>query len=125
MKKKKRVVVRSADNKNCVRVGPEGQTRTVDSTLCNAGLPPYQPVFMISSWSNKVSMKKGKRKGEPLGSEADFILKCLGGECANVGQNSGHVLVSGGEAYPQHFNIFLRPTALHSKNVSGEIRLTQ
>jgi hypothetical protein len=34
--------------KNCARVGPEGQTKTVGATLCNAGLPPYGHVFLIT-----------------------------------------------------------------------------
>lgn len=58
---------KSMDSKNCARVGPEGQTRTGDSALCNAGLPPYQPVLLISGWSNKVSMKK---KEEQKGNQA-------------------------------------------------------
>ena len=36
------------DNKNYAQVGPEGQTRTANSALCNAGLPPCHPVLMIS-----------------------------------------------------------------------------
>ncbi|KAI6365529.1 60S ribosomal protein L26 [Pyricularia oryzae] len=34
--------------KNCARVGPEGQTRTVDATVCNAGLPFSGSVFLIT-----------------------------------------------------------------------------
>ncbi|TLD10113.1 hypothetical protein PgNI_05941 [Pyricularia grisea] len=40
--KKERVI------KNSARVGPEGQTRTVDATVCNAGLPFSGSVFLIT-----------------------------------------------------------------------------
>ncbi len=44
--------------KNCDRNGPEGQSIAVGSTVCNAGLPPYSKVFLISLEPIKVSMKK-------------------------------------------------------------------
>jgi hypothetical protein len=55
------------DIKNSDRNGPEGQFKATGSTMCNAGLSPWYPCFMIQVHPIKVSMKK-KRKEE----EEDF-----------------------------------------------------
>lgn len=52
------------ESKNSAQVGPEGQTRLVSSTMCNAGFPTYIPSFMIEGMSDKVSMKKGKEENQ-------------------------------------------------------------
>lgn len=50
------------DIKNSDRNGPEGQFKATGSTMCNAGLSPWYPCFMIQVHPIKVSMKKKKRK---------------------------------------------------------------
>ena len=52
------------DIKNYDRDGPEGQSKTTGSTMCNAGQSPWYPCFLIQGYPIKVSMrKKRKRKG--------------------------------------------------------------
>lgn len=62
--------------KNSARDGPEGQSKKADSAMCNAGLPHYSGAFLSAPKSDKVSMKKRKRrKGtKRTGAGADFIL---------------------------------------------------
>lgn len=62
--------------KNCDRNGPEGQSITVGSTMCNAGLPSYSKVFVISLEPIKVSMKKKEeRKWEKWSGERRIYTK--------------------------------------------------
>src|ERR1700753_2320774 len=50
------------ESKNYDLIGPEGQIRAVNSTMCNAGFPPWLKVFVISLGQVKVSMKKKKKR---------------------------------------------------------------
>jgi hypothetical protein len=57
--------------KNYDRNGPEGQFRTTCSALCNAGLSPWYPCFLIQVYPIKVSMRKEKRRrGQKMGRAA-------------------------------------------------------
>ena len=55
---------RWVDSKNYDRNGPEGQFKATGSTMCNAGLSPWYPCFMIQVHPIKVSMKKKKKRRE-------------------------------------------------------------
>lgn len=48
--------------KNSPQDGPEGQSRQVSSTMCDAGFPIYHSSFLSEEWSEKVSMKKGRKE---------------------------------------------------------------
>lgn len=50
------------DIKNYGRDGPEGQSMTVGTTMCDAGLLSCCQVFLISRQPTKVSMKKKEEK---------------------------------------------------------------
>lgn len=54
--------MKTEENKNYTRDGPEGQSKKADSAMCNAGRPPYSEAFMSAPESSKVSMKKGKEE---------------------------------------------------------------
>ena len=62
------------DIKNYRQDGPEGQSRLVGSTMCNAGLLSCLQIFLIVRKPAKVSMKK-KREGKSVkdGRESDLI----------------------------------------------------
>ncbi|EJT77091.1 hypothetical protein GGTG_07004 [Gaeumannomyces tritici R3-111a-1] len=44
--------------KNYARVGPEGQTRTVSATVCNAGLPFSGRAFVIARLSQQAAPER-------------------------------------------------------------------
>lgn len=56
------IIMKKVNSKNSARVGPIGQTRLVNTTMCNAGFPIYIPSFMSEARSNKVSMGLSGRK---------------------------------------------------------------
>ena len=86
--------------KNCDRNGPEGQFKTIGSTVCNAGLPSYSQVFMISREPIKVSMKKKKEeKGveNPGGGRLKIYL-FLRGPCTTANIQSRSEICCGARA---------------------------
>ena len=67
--------------KNCAQVGPEGQTKTVSATLCNAGFPPYDPGFLSSGLVEQGKYEEERRKSLESWGEQSRYIRRLGGPC--------------------------------------------